>query len=926
MQTKAFLSCFFCLALSNTASGQASLGSVVPSTNLALPNSYNFQEYVFPEPNDQGVCSGTVNNSAAISGVFFAQTHRNSIDHPFHFLIGYRPALLQLAVTGTGPAPDVKVEGFTGNGQSLGQLCLKGPGQLSASVNLEIPDFENYFSVTLPKAWLEPGVTLTLKAGNQERSLSEEQLKISPYTELNLVMFEMDVLDYNKEPHRTPVIENFLQETASAIPASVVRYGTFPGKLRFPEIIANNDSEQLVRLGSRSDMQPNNILSDGSINSIATVFMTSLHKSTGDSLSTVYFGNTLNLAPGGWGGGHSFVSFDFDDVYIHELGHALSLPHWGDASDPASSIEEQYIYPYGGISGVNSGGGRGEAWNFIQDVYEFIDPICQFNERGVAGQETSDGMQRNNHCLGKRSDSQGPWDGFGNFSAYAINRYLVGSDVLNGSVSYQGQQQTFRLNAQQGFPKVDLIDNARVYNRQLGQPQTLRYEESFRLPGKELVNQDVYLIYGTTHETQDQANILYRPIKFNGTLPPILDPTDPVTIEQFKSNDVFASLLGGPRDLTLRMTYADGSVQHALNPFQSFTRSEDYPDDYFNIWRFDLSNFALVVPGDKELTKVELFHRPLVVRRDNTLGSVFDPSQNITAENFMDAAVLKAEFDLEAPTVLPLAKNSIGDRVWHDLNRNGIDDNGEPGIAGVRILMWRDLNADGVPDSNGFVGEQITDANGNYRFTSLDPGSYLPFVWHLTNWEAGQALHNMMPSQSFSEPNNDINKDNNARLIDPTQNPFAGLGSFSVAEGVTGHDVPAGVIELTPEGEPLNDGDIEDGHFDYDRSGNMTADFGFHFADPIAYFSGTTLVLPRVSVGIFNFQIELTLNNTSTPEFHVKSADAAAPSLGNGVASFVNNELRIPNLYFGADTYDLVLSLKQAASDVFTVKSISRNE
>jgi serine-aspartate repeat-containing protein C/D/E len=60
---------------------------------------------------------------------------------------------------------------------------------------------------------------------------------------------------------------------------------------------------------------------------------------------------------------------------------------------------------------------------------------------------------------------------------------------------------------------------------------------------------------------------------------------------------------------------------------------------------------------------------------------------------------------------------SIGDRVWLDTNKNGIQDSGEAGLCGVKVKL---LDADGKQ-----VGASVTtDANGNYSFTSLKPGSY----------------------------------------------------------------------------------------------------------------------------------------------------------------------------------------------------------
>lgn len=62
---------------------------------------------------------------------------------------------------------------------------------------------------------------------------------------------------------------------------------------------------------------------------------------------------------------------------------------------------------------------------------------------------------------------------------------------------------------------------------------------------------------------------------------------------------------------------------------------------------------------------------------------------------------------------------SIGDRVFEDMNGNGQQDGGEPGLAGATIRL---LNADGTPVAG--VSPIITDATGGYNFTQLAPGDY----------------------------------------------------------------------------------------------------------------------------------------------------------------------------------------------------------
>jgi len=58
---------------------------------------------------------------------------------------------------------------------------------------------------------------------------------------------------------------------------------------------------------------------------------------------------------------------------------------------------------------------------------------------------------------------------------------------------------------------------------------------------------------------------------------------------------------------------------------------------------------------------------------------------------------------------------SIGDRVWNDLNQNGVQDAGEVGIGGVPVRLL--LNG-------SIVASTTTDASGNYNFGSLCPGNY----------------------------------------------------------------------------------------------------------------------------------------------------------------------------------------------------------
>lgn len=73
-----------------------------------------------------------------------------------------------------------------------------------------------------------------------------------------------------------------------------------------------------------------------------------------------------------------------------------------------------------------------------------------------------------------------------------------------------------------------------------------------------------------------------------------------------------------------------------------------------------------------------------------------------------DSSVQGVDFGFVKPA-------TIGDRVWNDQDRNGVD-NGEPGVPGVTVIL---------KDASGNeVARTKTNANGNYRFEGVLPGTY----------------------------------------------------------------------------------------------------------------------------------------------------------------------------------------------------------
>ncbi|MBP7961504.1 MAG: DUF11 domain-containing protein [Caldilineaceae bacterium] len=92
-----------------------------------------------------------------------------------------------------------------------------------------------------------------------------------------------------------------------------------------------------------------------------------------------------------------------------------------------------------------------------------------------------------------------------------------------------------------------------------------------------------------------------------------------------------------------------------------------------------------------------------------------DSDVNINTGRAVVTTLTSGETDLtwDAGLYMPA---SLGDRVWEDLNGNGIQDAGEPGLGGVTVLL---LNGSG-----GLVTSATTQPDGSYLFNNLTPGTY----------------------------------------------------------------------------------------------------------------------------------------------------------------------------------------------------------
>jgi serine-aspartate repeat-containing protein C/D/E len=128
----------------------------------------------------------------------------------------------------------------------------------------------------------------------------------------------------------------------------------------------------------------------------------------------------------------------------------------------------------------------------------------------------------------------------------------------------------------------------------------------------------------------------------------------------------------------------------------------------------------------------------------NASGSTSENDSNAGSTGMTDCINLKSnETNLTIDAGLFQLPASLGDFIWEDLNGNGIQDGGEPGIAGVTVKLFTCDDQGNCGNPNNLTATATTDSDGRYLFPDLIPGvSYCvqfvkPAGYEFTPWNQG---------------------------------------------------------------------------------------------------------------------------------------------------------------------------------------------
>lgn len=354
--------------------------------------------------------------AGSIDAVYFGQTHMLQANAPYFGLVGERNTLIKVHVTdpATPAAPPVSAT-LSLSGQTL-VLSLTGPAKLPAS----IPDGPgvvqhtnaNSFIATIPAAWVKKGLQVTVNAGTVNTAITD--MKVSAPSKVVMTMTDVHYFAKTTGDY----VSGTFAEIESKWPVTDLEVRRL-NNVVFRELVIPpraDVSAQAVRVRSKAEYYAQTGLSFDGEQAAALDWNGALKRAAGTAGRwSLYYLNVYNAVAGGQAGGFAGVGNGTSEgILHHELGHALSLPHWGDSA----------AYPYkGDMHGIRApsnynGTHVGPAWGFHPVNGAYIPPTVQSNNVGAkpAGTFKVDPMQ------GGGEGWQEPAYILNHFSDYSVNQ------------------------------------------------------------------------------------------------------------------------------------------------------------------------------------------------------------------------------------------------------------------------------------------------------------------------------------------------------------------------------------------------------------------------------------------------------------------------------------------------------------------------
>ena len=236
----------------------------------------------------------------------------------------------------------------------------------------------------------------------------------------------------------------------------------------------------------------------------------------------------------------------------------------------------------------------------------------------------------------------------------------------------------------------------------------------------------------------------------------------------------------------------DGQFNDGISTFDAITvELYDSDNTLIETTNTDLDGgylFSDVTPGDYYIKFVLNDGTTFTIADqgdDNTDSDVIDSDGNT---DIFSVDIGESIIDIYAGLVFPA---KIGDFVFLDQNANGLQDDDEPGLPMLKVILY---------DESGMkLDSVITDIQGLYSFTDLDPANYYIQVEYPDAIQPTVAL-SMMPAL-----NSDITEANGIGTTD-----LVFLGSGVCNEDIDAGFVPTGAVIVGEVWLDTDENDIQD--------------------------------------------------------------------------------------------------------------------
>ncbi len=570
-----------------------------------------------------------------LASVELAQTHvlppqgkqwtLGNASESLHF-VGQRAAFALIQMT-QADAIDPALEGHL-NGRSLGTVPLSLPSALPATEGGGPAYAADRYSATVPSGWMQPGLRLRLVARNYAPSDFKD---VQVGADMTVTLKVLPMYLYGADDALQPFAKVKAPDSATVSemfakwPVAQLEVQTHPAqRLDWPYLVIGPSGKQPAYVAHNTDEE----VQDSPRASVgpALGILSGLRSANGEgSLNVQYYGAMIlrdaagvykssNGGRGSVGGDTGVGDITYAGIFIHEQGHAMGLPHAGEAYDVG-----QYPYRWGSL--------EGSAWGFDASHNEFLAPFMPVTSAGYANCASATfathprTLDTSGRCVKQDPMQSGSGDQdphykfatFSDFSTGVMQRHFEGLATAGsgGSNTYQGGYIVEDAAFASGYKRWDRTS----LNWVEFTPTTTSNAQGGYLQGFPIQKGvPVYAIALTISKAGTAgATQIYPAISYTGNLLKQVDPTDAVQRAEIDPTAKGAAkwyCVNSGCDYTLRVTYANGTVRHVL--LQGGFRTFNAPGGAFStsvtdpVHSASFKRWVVNVPNDALLSKIEL--------------------------------------------------------------------------------------------------------------------------------------------------------------------------------------------------------------------------------------------------------------------------------------------------------------------------------